>query len=479
MKHKLKSIKRKNLNRRKKVKTGSIDSSAPPTKATTPSDDERTYDDYAESTNEQAERSDVPHQIDDEITVASVSPTVGFISDSSTPLFSSAITHPDTLILPSSPMEMDPQIPPQFLSRTRQSDSVSSRSSKRRKRNVERRRFEESLMKTISQWLEDGLLDPVKLRALATNHAIDPPSRTRSESLRSGHSAQEESDANGDSESMKDVVQTVSPRGSAVDTNHPDDAFKPPTPCSESPRGVQSQSKPPTSGSVLAPPRSASPVQSQSHPSPGLNPSSTFKSSTPLEKELANRSAKLKHRQTPVQTPRPSNKHGGNKDDDESSYHPSHSEDEEQTVHDLSDSDDSSNAVTGKLSKPSIQAPSSSQMGPQQSSSSGWRMMIHTVDSDSELDETVGSTKVNKSRLYIRAIPPDDLEELDNPLNTGNKTLAEATPELSEDESNSEMDTEMGEKDPEEEKRKFRRRLYVFVVDLANNILKACSYASG
>jgi len=88
--------------------------------------------------------------------------------------------------------------------------------------------------------------------------------------------------------------------------------------------------------------------------------------------------------------------------------------------------------------------------------------MIDTVDSDSELDETVGSTKVNKSRLNICAIPPDDLEELDNPLDTGNKPLAEATPELSGDDSNSEVETEMGEKNSEEEKRKFRRRLYVF-----------------
>ena len=105
-------------------------------------------------------------------------------------------------------------------------------------------------------------------------------------------------------------------------------------------------------------------------------------------------------------------------------------------------------------------------------------MMIHTVDSDSELDETVGSTTVNKGRLNIRAIPPDDLEELDNPPNTGSQTLAESTPELYEDDSDSQVDAETGEKDPEKEKRKFQRRLYVLVTDLAN-ILKARSYTSG
>ena len=103
--------------------------------------------------------------------------------------------------------------------------------------------------------------------------------------------------------------------------------------------------------------------------------------------------------------------------------------------------------------------------------------MIHIVDSDSELDETVGSTKVNKSRLNIRAIPPDDLEELDNPPNTGTQTLTESTPELYEDDSNSEMDTETGEKDPEKQNTKFQRCLYVLVVHLAN-ILKVCSYTS-
>ena len=145
-------------------------------------------------------------------------------------------------------------------------------------------------------------------------------------------------------------------------------------------------------------------------------------------------------------------------------------------VDDLSESDDFSNMVRLSKIKPT-QAPSSVQT-PQQTSSCGWHMMIHTVDSNSELDEMVRSTKVNKSHFNIRAIPPDDLEELDTTPDTGNETSNEATPELSEDDSTSEMDTETGEKDPEEEKRKFRRRLYVLVPNLANNILKARSYAS-
>ena len=176
VKHKLKSLKRKNLNRRKKVKTGSIDSNAAPTNAT-PSDDEHLYNDYAESTSEHGERSDLP-QVDDEMAVANVSPAVGFIFDSSTPLFGSANTSLDPVISQTSPMLVDPPIPPQLPSQMHQSDLVSSQSSKRRKRSAERKRFEETLMKTISQWLEDGLLNPVELRALATNHAIDPPSRT-------------------------------------------------------------------------------------------------------------------------------------------------------------------------------------------------------------------------------------------------------------------------------------------------------------
>jgi hypothetical protein len=142
VKHKLKSLKRKNLNRRKKIKTGSIDSSAAPTNAT-PSDDEHMYDDYAESTSEHGERSDLP-QIDDEMAVTNVSPTVGFIFDSSTPLFGSAITSLDPVISHSSPMLVDPPIPPQLPSQMHQSDLVSSQSSKRRKRSAERKRFEET-----------------------------------------------------------------------------------------------------------------------------------------------------------------------------------------------------------------------------------------------------------------------------------------------------------------------------------------------
>ena len=124
VKHKLKSLKRKNLNRRKKVKTCSIDSSVVPTNAT-PSDDEHMYDDYAETTSERGEHSDLP-QIDDEMAVDNVSPTVGFIFDPSTPLFGSAITSLDPIISHSSLMLVDPSIPPQLASQMHQSDLVSS-----------------------------------------------------------------------------------------------------------------------------------------------------------------------------------------------------------------------------------------------------------------------------------------------------------------------------------------------------------------
>jgi len=449
VKHKLKSIKRKNLNRRKKVKTD--DSSATPPTKTTPSDDEHMDGHCAESTNEHNNPSDAPRVIDNDITITSI-PPAGCIINSPTPLFGRPIATLDTIIPPSSPMYVDPPIPPPLTPQTCRSESVSSQSPKQRKCIVKRKWFKETLMKTISQWLEAGLVNPIELRALAMNHTINRPLRSQSESLSSGQSAQEDSDANGDSDSMKEIVRTVS---SAASINTPDDAPK-------------------------LPPRSVSPVQSQSHHSLASGSNSPFKSSTPLTKEPANKFAmnpKLKPRQTQVQTPRPSNKSIEKKDDDESEYHPSHSEDGERSVDDSSESGDSSNGVKPSRIK-STQVPSSTQPR-RQTSSSGWCMMIHTVDSDSELDETVGSTKVNKSRLNIRAIPPDDLEELDTLPDIENKTSDEATAELSEDDSNSKMDVETGEKDPEEEKRKFRRRLYVLLVDLANNILKARSYASG
>jgi len=204
VKHKLKSIKWKNLNHHKKVKTDSIDSSAPCTEAT-PSNDEHMDDHYAKSTNEHNDPSNAPRPIDNKITITSVPPT-SFIVNSSTPLFSSPIATLDTIIPPSSPMKVDSPIPPPPTSQTHWSESVSSQSPKQCKCTVGRRWFKETLMKTISQWLEDGLLNLIELKALAMNHTINHPSRAQLESSSSGQSAQEDSRANGDPDSMKEIV---------------------------------------------------------------------------------------------------------------------------------------------------------------------------------------------------------------------------------------------------------------------------------
>jgi len=148
VKHKFKSIKRKNLNHCKKVKTD--DSSATPPTKTTPSDDEHMDGHCAESTKEHNNSYDAPRAMNNGITITNNPPT-GCIINSPTPLFGRPIATLDTIIPPSSPMYVDPPIPPRLAPQIRRSESVSSQSPKQRKCIVKHKLFEETLMKTISQ----------------------------------------------------------------------------------------------------------------------------------------------------------------------------------------------------------------------------------------------------------------------------------------------------------------------------------------